>query len=114
MYRLLPYESMVWHDKQNAVVVERSISLEMPIAPHSAGRRKNAMKARIFPDGVLTSPGRTTITETSAALTSTRMAMSVVAGIRALGLESANLTAGALLLPAPICLRGSGRRPPMP
>src|SRR5580704_11406016 len=69
---------MVWHDKQNAVVLDRSISLEIPIAPQRIGRKNRTRKAIIFPPRVAVMPGRATRTPISAALNRTRMTIKVV------------------------------------
>jgi hypothetical protein len=61
------------------VVVERSISLETPIAPHRIGRKNRIIKARIFPPRVEAIPGRATSTAINAALNSTRLTIKIVA-----------------------------------
>src|ERR1700733_7289997 len=68
---------MVWHDKQKAVVFDRSISLETPIAPHRIGKKNNTRKARIFPPLVAVMPGRATTTPINAALKTTRIMIRV-------------------------------------
>src|SRR5579862_6124038 len=43
---------MMWHDKQNAVCLERSRCSFRPQKPQRIGRAQNARKPRIFPAGV--------------------------------------------------------------
>ena len=51
---------MMWHERQNVVVFERSMCAENPTALHNSGKRKIATKARIFPSRVDVSAGRAT------------------------------------------------------
>src|ERR1700693_3746544 len=50
---------MMWHERQNVVVLERSMCAENPTALHNSGKRKSATKARIFPSRVAVMVGRT-------------------------------------------------------
>jgi len=48
----------MWHDKQNAVLLERSSSLETPIETHKSGRKNRMRNAMIFPPRVAVASGR--------------------------------------------------------
>src|SRR5579863_3005486 len=78
MCRLFPYESMMWQERQNAVLFERSISFSMPIASANTGRKKSTPNARIFPVRVAVAAGRATRTPASAALNKTRITIAIV------------------------------------
>ena len=58
--KTFPNGSMMWHERQNVVVFERSMCAENPTALHNSGKRKSATKARIFPSRVDVSAGRAT------------------------------------------------------
>src|SRR5580700_4436724 len=62
MCSVFPNGSMVWQDRQNAVLLERSSSLEIPIQAHKTGRKKRTRNAMIFPPRVTVTLGRTKTT----------------------------------------------------
>src|ERR1700721_1237017 len=78
MCRPFPYESMMWQERQNAVLFERSISFSMPIASANTGRKNSTPNARIFPVRVAVAAGRATRAPTSAALNKTRITIAIV------------------------------------
>src|SRR6202163_2747720 len=51
---------MMWQERQNVVVFERSMWGENPTALHNSGKRKSATKASIFPSRVDVRAGRAT------------------------------------------------------
>jgi hypothetical protein len=65
---------MIWHDRQNAVLLERSSSLETPIDAHNIGRKISTRNAMIFPPRVTVTPGQTK--STAIKLTLKRMSKS--------------------------------------
>src|SRR5271169_5730109 len=71
---------MVWQERQNAVVSDCANLLETPMAPQRIGRKKRSRKARIFPPRVVVMLGRATTTPISAAVSSARLTIKVVAG----------------------------------
>jgi hypothetical protein len=79
----------VWQDKQKAVVLERLISLDTPIAPHKTGKKNSRRKARIFPLRVAVMPGLLTSRPIDAALTNTIMTINVV--VRGIDLDCRNV-----------------------
>jgi hypothetical protein len=70
---------MVWQDRQNAVVFDRSISLAKPKKPQKIGRINNATNARIFPPRLAVTLGRQTRTPINTALNNTSPLMRLVA-----------------------------------
>src|SRR5580704_15285522 len=91
MCRLRPYESMMWQERQNAVLLERSISFSMPAMREKSGRKKSTTNARIFPALLAVIAGRATRTPASAALNKTRITMAIV------GMEPRNSAGFSLL-----------------
>src|SRR6516165_7211573 len=49
---------MMWHDKQNSVLFDLSISLEKPIVAQRTGRQNRMRKASILPPRDAVAPGR--------------------------------------------------------
>jgi hypothetical protein len=48
---------MMWQERQNEVLLDRSNSEETPMAMHSNGSKNRTINARIFPLRVAVSPG---------------------------------------------------------
>src|SRR5580658_10253963 len=84
---------MMWQDKQNAVLFERSISLFIPATRAKSGRKKSTPNARILPALLAVIAGRATTTPASTALNRMRITIAIV------GIEARN-SAGCSLLQA--------------
>src|ERR1700688_4659201 len=84
---------MMWQDRQNAVLFERSISLSMPAMREKSGRKKSTPNARILPALLAVIAGRATTTPASTALNRMRITIAIV------GIEPRN-SAGFSLLQA--------------
>src|SRR5580693_2728081 len=78
MCRLFRYVSMMWQERQNAVLSERVISFCMPAARQNSGRKTSTQNASIFPARLAVASGRTTIAHASTALNTTRTTMAMV------------------------------------
>src|SRR5271169_1361728 len=82
---------MIWQDRQNAVLLERSISLSMPATREKRGRKKSTPNARVFPARLAVIAGRTTTTPASTAVNRTRITTAIV------GIGSAHSNSSSLL-----------------
>src|SRR4029077_19699790 len=69
---------MIWQGRQNAVLLERSISLSIPARREKSGRKKSTPNARIFPARLTVIEGRTTRTPASTALNKTSITIAIV------------------------------------
>src|SRR5580700_1598992 len=96
MCRLFPYGSMMWQERQKAVLSERCISFSMPATREKSGRKKSTPNARIFPARLTVIAGRTTITPARTALNRTRITMAMV------GIEPAKSNGSSLLQAADV------------
>jgi len=59
---------MIWQERQNEVLLDRSSSEETPMAMQSSGSKNKTRNARIFPRRVAVNPGHAARTATSATL----------------------------------------------